>query len=195
MTSPSFFRGALIALLLSLSASLIYLTTSLILDTNLAIRLTIPATVLGYILFLLSKSDIAFGKLTVVALYVLGTITLLYLWPDIIVYALFYIGFIWLVRAMYYHNHFLSALADLLFTALSFIAALSAIIQSQSIFMSFWCFFLAQALILPILNYAVNRFKATAKTKITGQQEQTVQLFFKAHRNAQEALVKLAKRA
>lgn len=194
MTTLSFFRSALVALVLSISASLIYFSSSMFFSSGMAIRLTLSAVTFGYVLYLLSKTNTAFGKLSFISLYLVSSALLLILWPVTLEHALFSVGFIWLVRTVYYHSNFFYALIDLVFSAVSFTAALGAIAQSHSIFMSFWSFFLTQALILPVLHYFFTR---RAGLKNTGahspaSENASEQRFYQAHNNAKNALVKLA---
>ena len=194
MSTLSFFRGALVALVLSISASLIYFATTMIFTSDLAIRATISSVTFAYVLYLLSRTDTAFGKLSFVSFYLISSALLLMFWPVTLEHALFSVGFIWLVRTVYYHSNFYYALVDLMFSVVSFMAALGAIAQSHSIFMSFWSFFLTQALILPILHHFFN------KGVLFGQQNDACQphgngseqRFYQAHNNAKQALVKLA---
>jgi hypothetical protein len=57
---------------------------------------------------------------------------------------------VWLIRSLYFYSSVLSALADLALNALSVIAAVWAVRQTGSVFLSFWCFFLVQALFVAI---------------------------------------------
>ncbi|NNF16983.1 MAG: hypothetical protein HKN70_09560, partial [Gammaproteobacteria bacterium] len=66
MTSLSFFRSALVALLLSTAAVVIFLSMTTLFGSGEAIRLTISAVTFGYVLFLLNKADMSFGKLSLV---------------------------------------------------------------------------------------------------------------------------------
>jgi len=193
MPSISFFRGALAALILSIAAAAIYFCATTLLDSALAIRLTMSAVTLGYLLVLLSNSEVSFGKVSFVSFYIVGAILIIYLWPSTLTYALYHVGYIWLVRTVYYHNSFLPALADLVYSVLSFTAALGAIQQSHSIFISFWSFFLAQALILPVLRHFISeQSSASNERSMAVQNTGSQQKFHQSHRTAQEALRKLA---
>lgn len=191
MTSISFIRSAVVALLLSVSASIIYLSIATLSDNALAIRTTISIVTLGYVLYLLSKTDVTFGKFSFISVYLVCICALLFASPALIDYALFHVGFIWLVRTVYYHNNFLYALIDLAFSVVSFTAALGATLQSQSVFMSFWCFFLGQALILPVLHYFFSK-SSSSKQAMRTPDTQPEQSFYRAHRTAQNALRRLA---
>ena len=56
MKSLSFLRSAFVAFVLSLGASLIYFSTTMIFATGLAIQITISAVTFGYVLYLLNKT-------------------------------------------------------------------------------------------------------------------------------------------
>lgn len=197
MHSLSFFRSAVVALILSISASLIYFSMITLFTNGLAIRITISAVTFGYLLYLLNKKDTEFGKLSFISLYLISSTLLLLFWPVTLEHALFSVGFIWLVRTVYYHNNFFCALVDLVFSVVSFTAALGAIAQSHSIFMSFWSFFLTQALILPILHYFFNKSGGSANDRdgSHSRKSDSERRFYQAHTNAQNALGKLAIRS
>jgi len=183
--------------LVSIIASSTYFFATFFSSESLALRATISATALIYISYLLHRSGAAFGKVSIICLYLLSVLALLYLWPSIVTYALCHVVFIWLVRTVYFQDNFLYALADLGFSAISFAATLVAIQHSQSIFMSFWCFFLGQALILPVLHYFFQKHASKYKSNplhYQGKRDDanTHQLFHQAHRSAQDALTKLA---
>ena len=198
MTSLNFFRGATVGLLISIMASATYFLATFFFSEGLALRATISAAALVYISYLLHRSGAAFGKVSIISLYLLSVLALLYLWPSIVVYALFHVGFIWLVRTIYFQDNFLYAFADLVFSVMSFAATLVAIFHSHSVFMSFWCFFLGQALILPVLHYFFQKYTSSKYDRhaMHHQGERNTanahQLFHQAHRSAQEALTKLA---
>ena len=186
MTSLGFFRSAVVALIISIAAVVLFYCTTILFSNGEAIRLTISAATFGYICYLLSSAEVSFGKLTIVATYLAGTAAMLLVWPDIVLFALFHVGFIWLVRTVYYHNNIFCALADLAFSTVSFIAAVGAVLQSNSVFLSFWSFFLAQALVMPVLHYLFRK-RESDDHKLPAEQG-----FYEAHRNAENALRKLA---
>jgi len=193
MTSLSFLRSVAIALILSISASVIYLSMITLFSNDFAIRTTISVVTFGYVLYLLSNADSSFGKLSFISLYIVCASFLLFAWPLTLDHALFSVGFIWLVRTVYYHSNFFYALADLIFSVVCFTAALGAVAQSHSVFMSFWCFFLAQALILPVLHYFFSKQTKRKNCDVEHSNSDTAeQRFYQAHNNAQNALRKLA---
>ncbi len=155
MTRFSFIRSAIVGFLISLTTWALYLPLSISLGTYSAIALSCSAATLAYLLFLLSNSESRFGRVTVVVLFCLSSMTLLLLSPPISVFALVNITFIWVARACYFHQRVLVALVDLVITTLSFAVAIAAAMQSQSVFIAFWCFFLLQSMILPAINYGL----------------------------------------
>ena len=196
MTSLSFLRGVAIALILSVSASVLYFSMITLFSTGFAIRTTISVVTFGYVLYLLSNAGSSFGKLSFISLYIVCASFLLFAWPLTLDHALFSVGFIWLVRTVYYHSNFFYALADLVFSVVCFTAALGAVAQSHSVFLSFWCFFLAQALILPILHYFFSKYINRKNNEVKNtNSDNAEQRFYQAHNNAQNALRKLATNA
>ena len=190
MKSISFYRGVGVALVLSIVASVCCLVTTMFFGADAAIRITISAVTLGYILHLLNHADAGIGKFSIVSLYVFSAALLLLLWPITLDHALFSVAAIWMVRTLCFHKRFIYALFDLAFSAVSFVAAIAAVLQSHSVFISFWSFFLAQAFILPVLNYYLSKYSDSLNQ--SNSSSASHQRFYQAHNSAQNALRKLA---
>jgi hypothetical protein len=149
---PGFLYGAVAALILSFAAAVLFAAVSTVLGASTALRLTLSLATFAYTVWLLAVSGIRVCRvvtLSALAVLMLGTI----LWsPSLAMYALIHAGLIWLVRCCYYHNGLLVSAADLGLCVLSLAAAVWAVRQSHSIFLSLWCFLLVQAVILPLLQ-------------------------------------------
>ena len=101
------------------------------------------------------------------------------------IYLLVHVVMIWLVRALYFYSSLLAALADLGLNALAMAAVVWASLQSGSLMLAMWCFFLVQALFVMLPR---NMEKSRNETLATGE----VDPFDTARRNAQAALRKLS---
>ncbi len=193
MTNLPFFRSVIIALLISAATAVLYLSVSLIFDQFTAIQLCTSAATLAYLVYLLGQTKVRFGRVSTIGVFLACTLLAWFISPSILLSAAFNVGFIWLVRAVYYHSSALVALADLVISIVTFTAAIAAAFQSHSIFLAFWSFFLAQAMIVPVLNYVFNKGNRDKDRSSTSAHVNcTEQHFQRAYRNAESALRKLA---
>lgn len=193
MNALSFIRGAVVAFVLSLAASVIFFSASMFYLQEPSIQITTTLVSFVYILYLLSQTNVSFGKVSSITLYLLAATAVLVWSPSLLVFTLFHLTCIWLVRTVYHHTSFLMALADLSFTAIGFTAAIGAVLQTGSVFMSFWSFLLAQAMVLPIIRYLSAKLGTLPFSLSTHQHPciDTGNNFQQAHNNAQSALAKL----
>jgi len=193
MIALSFFRSTLIALLVSATASVLYLSLSLLFDHLVAIQVSSSFATLAYLFYLLSQAEVHFGRVSSVGAFLVCSLLVWFVSPPLLVLSIFNVGFIWLVRTIYFHNNAFLAVADLAFSVIAFTAALAAATQSQSVFLAFWSFFLAQAMIMPVLNFAAKKFTFGRDTSYPHETENHhQQSFHRAYRNAENALRKLA---
>ena len=185
MKRPTFLEGVVVALALSLVGAAVYSATSLFFSGGWLIRALIAALSLAYICYLISRSGQRLGSVTTLALWNFAAIAAWLLNPPLLIYTLLHLGLIWLVRSLYFYTSPLSAVVDMGLTGLSFMAAIWAIVESQSVFAGLWCFFLVQALFAAIpANFNQPRSKK--------QSEQTVEdQFDRAYHAAETALRQL----
>ena len=115
-------------------------------------------------------------------------VTVLTVWmaPPLMLYVLVHVGMIWLVRALYFYSSPLSALADLGLNALAVAAVVWATVQSGSLLLALWCFFLVQALFV-----LLPKGSGTTGSR-SGQVGVEVDKFDQARQTAQSALRKLS---
>jgi len=182
MKQISFIEGVIVALLASAAGAILFFLLSGLLGDSSAFRMVISMVSAGYILYLFRRSHNHIGRITLSVFWLLSSLALWLLWPPISLFILANIAAIWLIRSLYFHERFLSALSDLSLTGLSFLAGLWAIAQTGSLFLTFWCFFLVQALclLIPKTSKATSTIQANAD-------------FDHAYKNAESALHKLAK--
>lgn len=184
MKRPGFFEGAGVGLVASLVGSVSFVAFTLVFSTETALRLLIPLLGLAYAAYLLGRSGERVGRLTTLVLWLSGA-GAVWLWsPSLPVYLLFHMGLIWLIRSLYFHASLLGALADLGLNGLALATALWAAERTGSVFLSLWCFFLAQALFVAIPAWA-----RQPGSPADGLAEDAFQ---QAHRAAEAALRRLS---
>ena len=150
MRRPSFFEGVVVALIVSVVAAAVFTVPAMLFGGGGVHRLVIAGIGFAYVLYLLARSRERVGRVTVVALWLgLAAATWL-LAPQLLIYVAVHIGMVWLIRSLYFHASVLSALADLGLNGLALTAALWAGVQTHSLWLGIWCFFLVQALFVAI---------------------------------------------
>ncbi len=186
MRKPTFFEGAGVALIAALAGSALYAALDAVFPGVLVMRIVVAGIGLAYLLYLLSRSDERIGRITMLAVWCLATVAIWFLVPSSALYLLLHIGLIWLIRSLYFYTGVLSALLDLGLNGLALAAAIWAALQSGSIFLSLWSFFLVQALFVAVPT-SIRQRKAGGQ-----QQRQNEDRFQQAHRAAESALRKLS---
>lgn len=152
MKRPQFFEGVVVALTASVFGAALFSALGTVFAGGAVLRLLIAGIGLAYVVYLLARSGERVGRVTVLTVWLVLAGATWFVAPPLPLYLVAHIGMIWLIRSLYFHASALSALADLGLTGLSLAAAVWAGIHSQSVFLSIWCFFLAQALfvVLPV---------------------------------------------
>lgn len=185
MKRPGIFQGIVIALVLAVLSSAIFMVTRPLLGGSLVLRGLISLMSLVYVLYLLRKSTVRTGRITTVAAWLVFSISI-WLWsPPLTAFLLTYTGFIWLVRSFYFHSSILTSLTDLGLCCLAVIAAAWAATQTNSLFLSVWCFFLVQALFVLVPAGWARRSEKTGIALCSDR-------FTGAYRNAEAAWRRLS---
>ncbi len=146
MKRPTFLEGAAVALGASLASSILFSALSPFIPGPDLLKLLIAALGLAYTLYLFKRSPERLGQLVTLAGWALSTLTIWLLNPPLMPYLLLHIGLIWLIRSLYFYSSLFASLADLGLGGLGLAAALWAAVNSGSLLLSIWCFFLVQAL-------------------------------------------------
>ena len=150
MTRPSFLEGAVLALAASIGGSILYSGLDYLLGAGLAVRLLVAALGLAYLLYVLVRSEARVGRLVSLAAWLLLAVAAWLLSLPLSLYLLAHVGAVWLSRALYFYPSPLPALADLGLQGLALAAALWALSHTASPLLGIWCFFLVQALFIPL---------------------------------------------
>ena len=146
MNKISFFQGVGLAFALSLMASIAFFIFAPLLGSYTVLRIVIASLSILYITYLLKVSKVRAGRVVVLSTWlVMAGASWLFL-PSLSSYGLSHVVLIWLVRSFYLHESVLAALFDLGLALTGVVVAVSASLQSGSVFLTFWCFFLVQAL-------------------------------------------------
>jgi len=167
MKNPSFFEGIIIALVSAFIGSVLFAFLPAIIGTTYALEFMISIITGSYMVYLLKRSNERTGRLVITLLWLLSSCAL-WLWsPGLLLFSLFNAGMIWLVRSLYFYNGILISIADLALTLFAFAAAYWAMFNTQSLFLSIWCFFLVQALFPNLLGFWKNKFKQATEVSHT----------------------------
>ncbi|VAW64242.1 hypothetical protein MNBD_GAMMA11-2423 [hydrothermal vent metagenome] len=145
MKDMTFNKGVVIALAASLFSSV---SLSIFMDSAYSrIFMEIVFSIISflYIVYLMQCSRIKTGRPTVGLIWLIITLALLHLESNIILFTVFQVSAIWLVRSLFYYSGLIPSMIDFCLTVLSFFTAVWAAIYTDSIFIFVWCFFLCQA--------------------------------------------------
>ena len=186
MNMPGFLEGAAVALGASIFGSVTYSALTSFFGSGVVMRLLIVAIGLGYVVYLLSRSRERVGRITTIALWLLVAGITWFTAPPLILYLMVHLGLIWLIRSLYFYSSLFSAIADLGLNGVSLAAAVWALNQTGSLFVSIWCFFLMQALFVAI---PANMKHKAGQNQIPEPREDRFQ---HAYRVAETALRKLS---
>jgi hypothetical protein len=146
MKKVTFWEGVFIALLTSVIGSISFFALTLSLSEDFAIRLLISGLAIAYMLYLIRRSQECTGWITLMLTWFILLAMLWLFYPPLTLFLVLHVLAIWLVRSLYSYASLFSSLADLGLNAFSIASAVWALHHTGSIFLTFWCFFLLQAL-------------------------------------------------
>jgi hypothetical protein len=150
MKIPSFSEGVTFALAVSLLGSILFTTLIMLFPAGWLLKMLVAGISLVYVIYLLSRSQDRIGRFTVLAVWLAISVGALLVSLSFLAYVMVHIGMIWLIRSLYFYTSVFSAFADLVLNGLSLAAAVWASVQTESVFLTIWCFFLVQALFVVI---------------------------------------------
>lgn len=158
---PGFVEGAGVALVAALASSAMMLVFAGMVTGPLLLRALVAALGLGYLLYLLVRTNTRVGKVSTMLVWALLTGVTLVLNPPLLVHLCTQVGLVWLLRAFCVQRSVLPALADLGLCALSVAVAVWAAERTGNVFMAAWCLLLVQAayVAIPRRNRAVAHSK------------------------------------
>ena len=146
MKSPTFFRGVVIAFVLSFFGAALFAAMTTVMSSGFALRTVVALVTLAYVAYLLSRSGARVGRITALAISMLAVAIAWGVELPLGLYLIVHVTLIWLVRSLYFYSGVVPALIDLGLNALALAAAVWATLQAGSVFLAIWCFLLVQAL-------------------------------------------------
>lgn len=159
MKRATFAEGVGIALISSIAVVVLFTVLSSLLFSGDLFRLLIAGLAFFYINYLFLRSSERIGRFSIVLIWFVITLFSLVFIPSLFIYIGIQLVFIWLLRSLYFYNSILSALTDFALMALSSIVAIWVWLNSGSLFLTFWCFFLIQALFVFIPKNFISKDK------------------------------------
>lgn len=183
--SPTLFEGTILALVISIAASLFFNVMSSLLSGGFVFRILISLICLIYLLYLFSRSQQKTGKITIFSLWLLIALLNHLITDSVLLYITIHISAIWLIRSLYFYNSVLSSLIDLFVTITALASSIISWNHTGSLLLSIWCFLLVQSLFVFIPRQAWGSSKYDSSTIATNT------TFEKAYHNAEAALKKL----
>jgi hypothetical protein len=184
MKNPGFFGGVFVALILAFCGSVLFAALTPVFSGAWVLRCIITLLTLAYLLYLLGSSGVRTGRVTVFTLALVVAAVSMYWRPPLVPYALLHVALVWLVRCCYFHNGLTGALADLGFCGLGFAAAVWAAERTGTLFPALWCFFLVQALVIPVLR--------NGRAALGNERPDEHSAFRRAYRSAESALRRIS---
>jgi len=146
MNHKYFWPGVFAALLLSLTASLVFLALSTALDPTRALRLLLLVLAAAWLLWLTCRHPVKAGRLAAAAGLGIIALALQLLDPPLWLWLVTLTGWLWLTRSLLIHQRLLAASLDGLLSIVALAAAVAAASHSASWLLSMWSYFLVQSL-------------------------------------------------
>lgn len=146
MKKPTFWEGVVVALLASLIGAIGFFALCFLFTEEIAIRLVISGLAFFYSLYLLSRSGERIGRITVMFSWCILTAAVWLFGPPLTLFLILNVLSIWLIRSLYFYSRLFPSLADMGLCLFGIASAGWALHHTGSPFLTFWCFFLIQAL-------------------------------------------------
>ena len=191
MKRPAFSEGIIVAILVSLTVTVVFTVLSSFFPTRWLLQALIAGVSFSYVCYLLIRSQEKTGRLTVIAVWGVITVVTWLFSPTMIITLFVHVSMIWLVRALYYYTSLLVALFDLGLTLFAMAAAIWTLMYTNSLFLSVWCFFLIQAVfvVFPSDLKPVSANKSNQTSKQNSSQDD---VFEQAYLSAKSALKQIS---
>jgi hypothetical protein len=184
MNAAGFWRGALVALLLSALGALAFKVFAPLVGAGSGLKLLTLALSAAYLLWLLARHHARVGRIASAAAWLIAATSLLLFDPALWTWLLVQVALLWLLRCLYAHDSLQAALLDAGLNGFALAAAVATAAHTRSLFLTLWCFFLVQALYVLIPGPAARSAQAPDSDP-----------FDTAERAAQVALRRLATRS
>lgn len=185
MKRPGIIDGIVFALLVAIGAGAASLVFGAFVGYGTLAGIIVPASTLAYLLFLLRRSRLRVGRVTLLAAWAAASLAPLWLDFTLLQQVLLQAGFVWLARALYFHGSLFVAALDFGLVSLGLAAAAWALLDTGSLAAALWSFFLLQSL------FACLPEPARGQAGANGNPAPGDDSFRSAHRAAVDAVRKL----
>ena len=175
MKTPGILEGTGVAIIASLASGVLGALLPILVSNATSVRIVIASLALAYLLFLLKRSAERSGRILMMVAWLIVTLSGWILDISLLGFVLSQATTIWIIRSLYFHSSILPTLLDLGLIAL----------QTGSVVLAIWCFFLSQSLFGLIPSFGGSRVSFTDFN--TGHHDR----FQSAHRVALDAVRKL----
>ena len=145
MKRPSFFEGVGLALLFAGAGSVLFTLLAPWFGAALLLRGLCSASALAYVLYLVARSRLRSGRVTLFVAWTVVAAVIAVLSPSLLIMVVAHLVVMWLLRAVLFHTSLLTALADLALSGLALAAACWALLATGSVFVTLWSLWLVQA--------------------------------------------------
>ena len=186
MKAPSLLEGIVVAIGASIGGGILTALLPVVSSEYTAVRILLSVLAIGYLLYLMKRSNERIGRVVVIATWLIATLGSLLTDTSLLYFALIQVAAVWITRSLYFHASVLPALLDLGLVAFGLVASAWAILQTGSVMTAIWCFFLTQSLFVLIPDFGGNR--GTQSCFNPAAQDR----FQSAHRVALDAVRKLS---
>ncbi len=186
MKAPGLLEGITLAIGASLGGGILTALLPIVASEYTSAQILISILSLGYLIYLLKRSSERTGRVVMIALWSIASLTCMLLDTSLYSTLLVQAALIWIVRSLYFQASVLPALLDLGLVALGLLASAWAILQTGSVVTAIWCFFLTQSLFVLIPGFTGTRDDASYFNPADSDRFQS------AHRVALDAVRKLS---
>lgn len=186
MKRPGFYEGVGVALVAAIGGGILFTALTTMFAGGFVLRVLVAGMGLLYLLYLLRRSEERVGRLTTLVVWVVAAAGIWLLGLSLPLYVIAHLGLLWLGRSLYFYSSLFSAFADLGLLGLGLAGAVWALFGTGNPFLSFWCFFLIQALFVFIPSH----WKRSNKSLATSTEVED--RFQHAHRVAEASLTRLS---
>lgn len=146
MKKPGILEGTGVAMIASLASGVLGALLPILVTQATGIRILLASLALAYLIFLLKRSEERSGRVVVMAAWLILTTGAWILDLSLLWFVLGQAATIWIIRSLYFHASVLPALFDLGLIAFGLTASAWAILQTGSVAVAIWSFFLTQSL-------------------------------------------------
>ena len=184
MNRPNFLEGVVVALTISVVGSALAWGLTPLIGRNGTKLLLITGIGLAYLVYLLVRSEARVGRITTLVVWLALTGLAWFAGIPMMLLLLIQLGFIWLVRSLYFYSSPLAGVLDLGLITVGSIIALWTMFYTGSLFLGLWTFFLTQALFIAI--------PSSWRADSSSCQSIETDSFARAYRSAEAAVRKLS---